>query len=110
MLRSAGRRDCRITFERATVTKNSGGQQVESAWAGIAQAWASILFGTGRERRAAAVEQAVNSATFVCNWSPTLAMVTERDRIIWDGQIFDIESVAPMTRKTIEFTASLMKG
>lgn len=87
---TAGPRAFLITIERATVTTDDYGDEIE-VWASHAQAWARVRYGSGQERREAAQEAAVQTATFECDWSPTLETVTARDRVQFGGA-WDITS------------------
>lgn len=98
-----GRRSERITFQRAAVTTDDHGGEVET-WADHVTAWAEVRWGTGQERREAAQERGQISATFVCDWTPTLAAVTERDRILYQGAVWDLSPPAFMARQEIHFT------
>lgn len=93
----AGVRDRLISFERATTTTDDYGDEVET-WAEQATAWAKVLFGTGQERREAAQESASQVASFLVNWTPTLAQIGTTDRIQFDSAAWDITSVAPVGR------------
>jgi head-tail adaptor len=71
----------------------------------IAPAWAKILYGRGEERRGAAAEGSVMTATFRVITSVKLRTVTEENRILYGAEAWDIVSVAPIGRGEIEFTA-----
>lgn len=103
---TAGRRDQLVTFERFTATENDYGEQVET-WGTYAIAWAAVFYGKGDERRQAAAEQRVQSATFnVLDYAETRAL-TLQDRLQHDG-VWDIVGIAPDTprRGEIEITAT----
>ena len=99
-----GQRDRLITIQRGTPTGDDyGGETI--VWATLTTAWARIRFGTGQERREAAQERAVQSATFECEWSATLAAVLITDRISFESEAWDIVSKAPLGHKEIHFAA-----
>jgi SPP1 family predicted phage head-tail adaptor len=101
----AGARDRRISFERATITKDAMNADVET-WSHYADAWASVSYGTGQERRSAAQEAASLPATFRVRWSPVLAEITAGDRLTFMGAPWDITSVVPYGRNEgIDITA-----
>ncbi len=103
---TAGKRNRRITFERATATTNDYGEDVRT-WADYAAAWAEVLFGTGQERREAAQEAGSQAATFIVPWSPSLAAVAVTDRINALSATWDITSIAPVgLNKELHFTAT----
>ncbi len=102
---TAGKRNRRVTFERATVTTDDYGAEVPT-WADYAEAWAEVLFGTGQERREAAQEAGGQAATFIVPWSPSLAAVALTDRIQALSATWDITSIAPVgLNKELHFTA-----
>lgn len=110
----AGERDQRIRFERATVTRSAlGGKAAGSAdWAALGSRWAKLRWGSGAERRAAAVEQATQAATFRVLADSLTRTVTEQDRIVHpqSGLTFDITGLAWIGRSEIEFTGVAARG
>lgn len=102
----AGQRDKLIRFVRPVTTTNDHGDQEEGVPNYIAEAWARVRYGTGQERREAAQRQATVTATFECNWTPTLAAVIETDKISFDSATWDIASRALVGQNSeIHFTA-----
>lgn len=101
----AGQRTELIVFERATVVEDDYGGQTPT-WATYASRRARVRFGTAQEKREAAQEGGVQSATFECVSSAALRAVTLKDRISYLGSTWDITEVAPLDRKTIRFTAT----
>jgi len=101
-----GRLNQRITFQRATITDDDHGGEVES-WSNYASAWAEVHFGTGQERRAAAQEASSQSASFVVLANTQTLALTARDRIGgYLGSDWDIVLVFPDQRAgTVEITA-----
>lgn len=100
---AAGERDQVIAFERAAITTDGFGNEVTS-WTTLRLAWAGVRYGTGEERRVAAVEQAAQAATFTV-LSSAGAGVTEKDRIYFNGH-WDIRSIVPsVDRADIMVTA-----
>lgn len=103
----AGDRSSRILFERPTEgTTNEYNERVEGDPAIVARAWARVRFGTAQEKREAAQESAVQSATFECLSAPALRSVVATDRIRFDGSAWDISEIAPLDRMKIRFTAT----
>ena len=103
---TAGKRNRRILFERAGSATDDYGGEV-STWAPHAEAWAEVLLGSGQERREAAQEAGSQAATFIVLWTPTLATVTIKDRIVGLGSTWDITNAAPMgLNREIHFTAA----
>lgn len=103
---TAGRRNRLISVERATVTTDDYGGEVQT-WGDYAIALAEVLFGTGQERRQAAQEGGTQVATFIVVWSPELAATKLIDRIQGMGAAWNITSVVPIgLGKEIHFTAT----
>lgn len=104
---TAGRRANLVTFEGATATQDDYGQEVQ-AWGALGVAWAAVFWGKGDERRQAAAEQGLQAATFQVLDNAMTRAVTIKNRIIMDGNQFDIVGIAPDTPKRghIEFTAT----
>lgn len=68
--------------------------------------WARIRFGNAQEKREAAQEQGIQSATFEMIPTNALRTVTLKDRIQFDDSDWDITEVAPLERNLIRFTAA----
>ncbi len=101
----AGERNELISFERGTATLDEHGGET-LAWAEIATAWTQVRRGKGQERREASQEAGSQSATFVCDWTPTLETVGLKDRVLCRGQAWDITDVAlEGSNREIQFTA-----
>lgn len=99
----AGDRDEVIRFERASITTDGFGTEI-STWFTLRRAWAAVRYGTGEERRAAAVEQTALPATFTVHAS-SARDVTEKDRIFYNG-VWDIRSIMPsIDREHVMLTA-----
>jgi head-tail adaptor len=94
-----------VTFQRATGTTNEYNEG-ELTWATYATRRARVRFGTAQEKREAAQEGGVQSATFECVRSSTLDAVTLKDRISYLGSFWDLTETAPLDRKTIRFTGT----
>lgn len=102
---SASQRKELIVIERVTATEDAYGGEAE-VWATYATRRASVRFGTAQEKREAAQEGGVQSATFECERSSTLDSVTLKDRISYLGSSWDLTEIAPLSRKTIRFTGT----
>lgn len=101
----SGERTELVEFERSTETTNEYNEPVLT-WSSYATRWAKVRFGTAQEKRYAAQEGGVQSATFECLRSPTLEAVTLKDRISYLGSGWDLTEIAPLDRKTIRFTGT----
>jgi SPP1 family predicted phage head-tail adaptor len=87
----AGRRDKLITIERATLTQDDYGAETPS-WSTFVTEWAEVRFGNSGERREAAQEQAMVSATFAVLDNLKTRAVAPKDRIQFDGGAWNIQS------------------
>lgn len=102
---SASQRTELIVFQRATTSESVHGGQTET-WATYTTRNARVRFGTAQEKREAAQEGGVQSATFECVRSSTLDAVTLKDRISYLGSAWDLTEVAPLDRQTVRFTGT----
>ena len=91
---TSGRRDQLITLERATTVQDEYGEEA-STWTTLGTEWADVNWGRGDERRQAAMEQGSQPATFNVLDNPMTRAVSLKDRIVLDGQNWDIESNVP---------------
>lgn len=106
MPQPAGARDRRIRIERANITKNSLNEDITS-WALVAQPWAEKLDISDGERVRAKEVAANISTRFRVLWTPRLAEVTPRDRIILAARIYEIVGIKEVgTRDVLEITAN----
>ena len=95
---TSGRRDQLVSLERATVEQDPYGEEI-STWSALGTEWAAINWGRGDERRQAAMEQGSQSATFNVLDNPMTRTVSLKDRIVFDGQSWDITSSVPGKRR-----------
>ena len=102
---SRGQYDRKVEFQRANIARSGLGVEQAPSWSQIEPAWAKILYGRGEERRSAAAEGSVLTATFRVLTTENLRTVTEDDRILYGTEAWDIISVAPIGRGEIEFAA-----
>lgn len=116
----AARRDTRISFQRNGAGRSALGGKATSSWSELFTRLASVTWGSSAERRNAAVEGAVQSATFrVLADSETRSVIpTDRIVISADGHMlagvaFDITGIAPIGSPVpdeIEFTGTANRG
>lgn len=92
---TAGRRIHRIAVQKATVATDSYGGETPT-WELHTEAFAEVLHGTGAERRSAAQEQATMPATFIVPFTPKLAQVVEKDRLLGLNATWDIIGIVPI--------------
>jgi SPP1 family predicted phage head-tail adaptor len=100
----AGTRDRLITIERAVTTTDAYGQEIET-WATAFQEWARVFYSRGNERREAAADRLEMPCTFAVLSNGNSRTINGRDRIVYDGKVWNIEHIAPVTRGEIELTA-----
>lgn len=103
---SRGQFDRLITVQRAAMTTDDYGGETPT-WADTEKAWARVKFGTAQEKREAAQESAQQAATFECFRTTALDNTTERDRILFDGDAWDVTGIPEkLDRRKIRFTAT----
>lgn len=100
---SIGRRDTLITLQRSTTVQDEYGQETE-VWTELGKEWAAVYYGRGDERRQAGQEQGSQTANFNVVSNAMTRGVKITDRIVIGTDIWDIVSVAPMSRAEIELT------
>jgi SPP1 family predicted phage head-tail adaptor len=98
-----GALDRKIVIQRATVTDDDYGGEVE-VWAEFCKCWARINFGRADERRAAAQEQASLTATFRVRQNAKTRAILMTDRIVYDGANWDITSNVAFDRTGRDIT------
>ena len=109
-MHGAGVRDRKIVFQRFTSTRD-GLNAVVKTWATYATEWAAVSYGTGAERREAAQEKGSQAATFWVPRNTLTAALTLKDRISFDGMLWDIVSKVPThDNSEIEITAVASSG
>lgn len=102
----AGKRDRRVIFQRYTATQADSGEEVQ-AWAALGTPQkVRVYYGNGSERREAGREDGSQSANFNCHACETTKQVAIRDRIVMDGENWDVVGISPIGRREIEFTAT----
>jgi head-tail adaptor len=104
---TGGRRDQLITIQRATVTRDSYGEEV-SSWGILDTEWGAVYYGRGEERRRAAQEEGAQSAVIQVLSHPGTQSIVITDRIILLGRAWDLVGISPDTpsRGLIEFTVT----
>ena len=98
-------RDRLITVQApSAVVDDYGGETL--TFANVEQAWAKVRFGQAQEKREAAQEGGLQSATFEVLPTSALLAVDLTARIQFDGSDWDITEKAPLDRQTLRFTAT----
>lgn len=98
-------RDRLVTVQRATVTADEYGGEAP-VWTALESGFAKVRFGTAQEKREAAQEVGVQSATFEMLPTAALRGATLKDRIAFDDSFWDMTEVALLDSETIRFTAA----
>lgn len=102
----AGELNRRITIERATFTTNALNEKVPS-WTTLATVWASKKDVSDSERIAAAEVRASITTRFQIRLSDIVADLNAKDRISFQGRIYEIFAVKEIWRNTgLEITAA----
>ncbi|GLT01802.1 hypothetical protein GCM10007897_32000 [Sphingobium jiangsuense] len=101
----AGPRNRRIKFERFTETRDAYNEPVK-VWSEHCREWAAVYFGSGSEQREAAQTQGAQAASFEVLSNSKTRAVTVMDRILFDGGVWDIRSIAPIgLNRGVKFNA-----
>jgi len=102
----AGELDRRITIQTAHTTPNELNEPVET-WVKLTTVWAKKTDVSDRERISAAEVSAEITTRFLIRWSNRVSQVSPKDRILFDGKIYDIFSVKEVGRREgIEISAA----
>ena len=103
----AGKRDRRITIQRATITQDPGSGENVETWGTLATVWAEKADVSDRERLAAGEVQAELTTRFRILYSDTVADVGPTDRVMYAGRTYNIEAVREIGfREGLEISAS----
>lgn len=89
----AGHLDRRITIQRATTTLNGFNEPVET-WSDLTTVWAKRTDASATESYRAQEVGAQISARFRVRYSSLIADVNPRDRIVFDGRLYNITRVS----------------
>ncbi|MBA5779493.1 phage head closure protein [Stappia sp. F7233] len=108
MARAGQFRD-RVTFQTETDIPDSGGGQA-TGWADIATVWAHLVEERGRERIANGRIEASAGAVLRVRHSPAVAVVTESDRAVIGGVVYNIRSIAQPDRRNRIIEMVLERG
>lgn len=101
-----GKLDRRIVIERATETRDAIGG-VTRTWATLTTVWAQEIPLPGKEMFQAGRETIVRVSRFIIRY---VSGVTAKDRLNYDGKIWNITAVAELGRKTgLEILAEVVK-
>lgn len=85
--------DTRISVQRADSTGRNALNEPVVVWSALADVWAQIV-PTSQQEFVGPETASAHKARFAVPFSPILRSVTERDRIVVDGQAWNIKGVA----------------
>jgi SPP1 family predicted phage head-tail adaptor len=106
MAPTAGSRNRRITIERHGITYDEWNRPIEG-WIEYGNAWASWRRATANEQLASSQVGAQVTDVFEILWSPKMAAIDPKDRLIYAGRVYDIAEVTESgTREGLLIRAS----
>jgi SPP1 family predicted phage head-tail adaptor len=94
----AGKLDRRITLQRYGITYNDDNEPVEG-FTDLATVWASWRRASARETLASAEINAAATDVFEIRWSSVVSEINPKDRLIYQGDVYDIQAVAEIGRR-----------
>lgn len=94
----AGALDRTIVLQRATLAPNAMNEPVET-WGTLATRRASYQPVSDGERSQAAEVAAVIDCRFQIRWSADVASLSPKDRLTFEGRVFDIRGVKEIGRR-----------
>lgn len=100
----------RITVERETEVVDPATGYRTKAWLPyLTDAPAAWLPGPGREYLAGEALRSEVQGRFHLRWSPEAAAIQSHDRVLWDGNVYDVKS-DPLVDPTARREITLMVG
>lgn len=90
--------DRRITIQRGTPVRDDLNNEV-LAWTDLVALSASRRAASTNERLAQQEVGADFEQVFATRWSPTAATINPKDRLVFDGRIYDIVSATEIGRR-----------
>lgn len=104
-----GDMDSRIRVEQATTEKNAFNEDVQT-WGTLATVWASKWDVSDSESIRSGEVAAQFTTRFRIHWSTVTALIDERDRVIYDGRIYEIQRVKDTGRRKFREITALARG
>ena len=90
-----GKFDEKIRIEKPSdLSQEDDGGPIDS-WDLVAEPWAMVMEGTGREFLKAGQESSEKKVVFIIRWLDIL----ETYRVKWDGRVYDIEGTKRIGRR-----------
>lgn len=100
--------DRRITLRRSTSAPNAFNEPVLT-WRDFATVRARWRDASANERVRAAEVGGQLSAIFEIRWSPSVAGVDERDRLVFDGREYNITGVRDIGRRSLREISAVIR-
>ena len=91
--------DRRITFLRYSIGYNADNEPVEAWTPDAAPVWASWRRASARETLAGAEVNAAATDVFEVRWSSSTSTINPKDRLIYQGRVYDIQAAAEIGRR-----------
>lgn len=95
---AAGKLDRRVTIQRYGISYNGNNEPIE-AWTDLDTVWASVEYASDGEKVRAASVGATISVRFQVRYSSTVRDVNPKDRVSFEGKLFDIAGVKELARR-----------
>lgn len=90
-----GKLDRRIVLQDYTTSRTTYGEETKT-YSDTATIWAALRFGSGNERMVADKSTVVGDVIFTIRFR---SGITEKTRISWDGNYWDIQHIAYLGRR-----------
>lgn len=94
----AGKLDRRISIQRYGISYNADNEPIEG-FTDLATVWASVQYASDGEKARAGEVAATVSVRFQTWWSTAVSTVNPKDRVAYDGKVFDIVGVKELGRR-----------
>lgn len=94
----SGKLDRRIVIQRATLVRNAFGEQIET-WGTLKEVWAGVRPVSDGERMRAREVAAEITTRFVVRYSAQLSDLSPKDRVLYQGRVFDIIGLKELGRR-----------
>jgi SPP1 family predicted phage head-tail adaptor len=92
----------RVTFQRRDETQDAFGTEDANIWTDVFECSARIAMSGGREFQKAQLILATLEKLFVVRYCSELSDVTEKDRISYGGDVYDIGAVTNVMERNRE--------
>lgn len=93
-----GKLDRRILLQRYGISYNADNEPIEG-FTDLATVWASVQYASDGEKARAGAVAATVSVRFQIRWSTAVSTVNPKDRVAYDGKVFDIVGVKELGRR-----------